>query len=132
MTSSAETSPIRVAIGLFLLTVLTFLGYWLVLDQRIHTQSIAYNQRGNTLSEQGRYDEAINNYQQAITLHPGFVQAYNNMGSALAGQGRFEEAIVHFEQAINFDSNYRAAQKNLELARSLVGKSNARVQQEIR
>jgi hypothetical protein len=51
----------RVAIGLFLLTVMTFLGYWLVLDQRIQTQSIAYNQRGNTLSEKGRYDEAIKN-----------------------------------------------------------------------
>ena len=54
------------------------------------------------------------------------------MGSALAGQGRVEEAIVNFEQPINFDSHYRVAQKNLELARSLVGKSSARVQQEIR
>jgi hypothetical protein len=44
------------------------------------------------------------------------------MGIPLAGQDRFEEAIVHFEQAINFDSHYRVAQKNLKLARSLVGK----------
>jgi Tfp pilus assembly protein PilF len=68
------------------------------------------------------FSGALSHYQQVITLHPGFAQAYNNMGSALAGQGRFEEAIVHFEQAINFDSHYRLAQKNLELARSLVGK----------
>ena len=78
------------------------------------------------------FSGALSHYQQAITLHPSFAQAYNNIGSALAEQGRLEEAIVHFEQAINFDSNYRAAQKNLELARSLVGKNNARVQQKIR
>jgi protein O-GlcNAc transferase len=75
---------------------------------------------------------ALSHYRQAITLHPGFAQAYNNMGSGLAGQGRFEEAIIHFEQAINIDTDYRDAQNNLELARSLVGKSNARARQEIR
>ena len=78
----------RVAIGLFLLTVVTFLGYWLVLDQRIHTQSIAYNQRGNTLSEQGRYDEAIKNYQQAIKIRINFAEPYNNLANALVRKGK--------------------------------------------
>ena len=53
MISSAEATPMKIAIGLFLLTVLTFLDYWLLLDQRIHTQSIADNELSITLSEKG-------------------------------------------------------------------------------
>ena len=88
MTSSVEASPMRVAIGLFLLIVVTFLGYWLVLDQRKHTQSIAYTQRGNTFSEQGRYDEAIKNYQHAIKFRINFVEPYNNLANALVRKGK--------------------------------------------
>ena len=35
----------RIVISLFLVAVVTFLGYWLVLDQRNHSKAIAYNKR---------------------------------------------------------------------------------------
>ena len=100
MTSSAEASPMRVTIGLFLLTVMTFLGYWLVLDQQKHTQSIAYNQRGNTFSEQGRYDEAIKNYQQAIKIRVNFAEPYNNLANALVRKGKLQEPVSYYKKAI--------------------------------
>ncbi len=49
----------RIVISLALVAVTTFLGYWLVLDERKHSQAIAYNESGNVLSELKRYDEAI-------------------------------------------------------------------------
>ena len=109
----------RIVISLVLVAVTTFLGYWLVLDERKHSQAIAYNERGNVLSELKRYDEAIEHYQQAITFDSGFAKAHNNLGSTLAQQGKFKEATAHFEKAINIDPNYVDARKNLELARSL-------------
>ncbi len=110
---------IRIVISLVLVAVTTFLGYWLVLDERKHSQAIAYNESGNVLSELKRYDEAIEHYQQAITFDSGFAKAHNNLGSTLAQQGKFKEATAHFEKAINIDPNYVDARKNLELARSL-------------
>ena len=65
----------RIAISLFLVAVVTFLGYWLVLDQRNHSKAIAYNKRGNVLSELNRYDEAIEHYQQAIKIKINFAEA---------------------------------------------------------
>ena len=114
----------RIVISLVLVAVTTFLGYWLVLDERKHSQAIAYNESGNVLSELKRYDEAIEYYQQSITLYLGFAKAHNNLGSTLAQQGRFEEAAELFEKAINIDPNNIDARKNLELARSLVDKKS--------
>ena len=51
----------RIVISLFLVVV-TFLAYWQVLDERKHSKAIAYNQRGNVLSELKKYDEAIEHY----------------------------------------------------------------------
>ncbi|MDO8446165.1 MAG: tetratricopeptide repeat protein, partial [Deltaproteobacteria bacterium] len=49
-----------------------------------------YNDLGNILYEQGRFEEAIKQYQMAIRLRPDFVEAYNNLGNVLVEMGRVE------------------------------------------
>ena len=73
----------RTVSSLFLVVVVTFLGYWLVLDERKHSKAIAYTQRGDVLSELKRYDEAIEHYRQAINIKSNYVEAYNNLANAL-------------------------------------------------
>ena len=53
----------------------------------------ALNNLGNALAAQGRFDEAIENYRQAIQINPNYAEALDNLGIALATQGRFDEAI---------------------------------------
>ena len=78
----------RIVISLVLVAVTTFLGYWLVLDERKHSQAIAYNESGNVLSELKRHDEAIEHYQQAIKIKSNFAEAYNNLANALGKEGK--------------------------------------------
>lgn len=59
-----------------------------------------YNDLGNILYKQGRIEEAIKQYQMAIRLRPGFVEAYNNLGNVLAETGRFEEAVKQYQTAL--------------------------------
>jgi len=50
---------------------------------RLRTPGAAYN-RGNALVMLGRYDEAIESYQQSLELKPGWIQAEENLALARA------------------------------------------------
>ena len=65
----------------------------------------AYNNLGNALSDQGKLEEAIASYQQAIQLNPDSASAYYNLGVTLRRQGKLEEAIANYQQAIELDPN---------------------------
>ena len=51
------------------------------------------------LKEQGKLEESIEAYQQAIHIQPDYANAYNNLGVALQEQGRLEESIEAYQQA---------------------------------
>jgi tetratricopeptide (TPR) repeat protein len=51
----------------------------------------------------GRYEEAIEAYNEAIKIDPQFAFAWNNKGLALSSLGRYEEAEQCFQRAIEFD-----------------------------
>ena len=44
---------------------------------------MAWNNKGNALSTQGKYDEAIQAYDEAIRLDPNYATPWNNKGDAL-------------------------------------------------
>jgi Ca-activated chloride channel family protein len=54
---------------------------------RIGGADAAYN-RGNALVMLGRYDEAIESYQRALALEPGWSDAADNLSLAMARQAR--------------------------------------------
>jgi tetratricopeptide (TPR) repeat protein len=64
----------------------------------------------------GQVDEAINHFQEALQINPGFAEAHNELGRLLAIQGKREEAINHFREALWIKPNFTIAQKNLEMA----------------
>ncbi|MGB3402196.1 MAG: tetratricopeptide repeat protein, partial [Microcoleaceae cyanobacterium] len=55
---------------------------------------------GTVLQKQNHYQEAINFYQQAISLKPDLVDAYNNWGTILQQQGNLEDAILIYKRGI--------------------------------
>jgi len=63
-----------------------------------------FNQ-GNNLAENSRYDEAIEEYNEAIRLNPEYAEAYNNRGLAYKEQGKKAEAIADFEKFITLTTN---------------------------
>jgi tetratricopeptide (TPR) repeat protein len=67
-----------------------------------------YNE-GNALSNQKKYDEAINAYDKAIRLDPNYIDAWYWKGIALYNQEKYDEAIKAYDEAIRLDPNYAAA-----------------------
>jgi Tfp pilus assembly protein PilF len=49
---------------------------------------------------QGKLEEAIGAYRQAIAVQPAFPEAYNNLGNALREAGRAEEAVACYTACI--------------------------------
>ncbi len=81
-----------------------------------------YIDAGNTLKEQGRLDEAIANYQQALKIEPNNALAYSQIGEIYVMQGKMAEAIAACQNAIKLQPNLAAAYKNLGNALQAGGK----------
>ena len=77
-----------------------------------------HNNLGNALKHQGKVEEAIEHFNRALQINPGYAKAHNNLGTALAKQGKTDEAIKHFGFALYIDPNYAAAHSNIGVALS--------------
>ena len=63
-----------------------------------------YYNRGTTLNNLGRHEEAIVDFTRAINLDPQHAGAYNNRGFALGHLGRYEESISDLTCAIELNT----------------------------
>ncbi|MGD0261153.1 MAG: tetratricopeptide repeat protein [Verrucomicrobiota bacterium] len=68
---------------------------------------------GDSLSEQGRLDEAIAHYQKALEIQPDYAYAHNNLGNALRQKGQVREALAHYRKALELQPDLAWAQCNL-------------------
>jgi tetratricopeptide (TPR) repeat protein len=75
--------------------------------------SMARNNLGLVLGDQGEVDEAIACLQKAIELDPRDGSAYCNLGIALHGQKKLDEAVACYRKAIDIDPNDPIARHNL-------------------
>ena len=67
------------------------------------TSTEAYVDRGNKLYNQGDYQAAISDYDEAIRLDPKYTIAYYNRGSAKNELGDSEAAISDYDEAIRLN-----------------------------
>jgi tetratricopeptide (TPR) repeat protein len=75
--------------------------------------SVAHNNLGLALLDQGKLEEAIAEIRAALRLKPDFFQAHLNLGVALSDQGKVEEAIAEFRVALRLQPDYAEAHCNL-------------------
>ncbi|MBU3576373.1 tetratricopeptide repeat protein, partial [Polynucleobacter sp. UK-Mo-2m-Kol15] len=57
--------------------------------------------KGATLKELKRYEEAIVFADQALVINPNLAEAWSNKGVALRWLTRYDEAIAHFDKALS-------------------------------
>ena len=74
-----------------------------------------HNNLANALSEQYP-EEAIEYYEKALKINPGYVEALHNLGISLRNIGRTQEAIDCFRKALVMSPNYAEVQHNLGIA----------------
>jgi tetratricopeptide (TPR) repeat protein len=85
---------------------------WMRVLQFDSVSSVANNNLGVVLAEQGRSAEAIERYRRSIRTRPSFKYAHNNLGFELAQRGELEAAIAEYREALAIDSAYADAQVN--------------------
>jgi tetratricopeptide (TPR) repeat protein len=62
--------------------------------------------KGDALASQGKYDEAVQAYDQAIKLNPSYDNAWYNKGVALKALGRTNESNAAFARAKNLTTQF--------------------------
>jgi tetratricopeptide (TPR) repeat protein len=65
-----------------------------------------YLAQGLSLANQSQWQQAINCWQQAITIEPNFVEAHFNMGIALRKLGKTQEALTKYQQVLAINPNH--------------------------
>jgi len=64
-----------------------------------------HNEHGVAYSENGQYDLAIDEFNNALKIDPLSYSTYNGRGIAFAKEGKYEAAIADFTRALEINQN---------------------------
>jgi protein O-mannosyl-transferase len=67
---------------------------------------------GLALLNEGKIDEAIDHYKQAIRITPDYSLPFNNLGNAYVKSGQYQHAIEDYNEAIRLKPDYAEAYNN--------------------
>jgi uncharacterized caspase-like protein/tetratricopeptide (TPR) repeat protein len=82
----------------------------------------AWYNRGVTLGNLGRNEEAITSDDKALEIKPDYHEAWDNRGVALMYLGRYEEAITSYDKALEIKPDYHQAWNNRGIALNDLGR----------
>ena len=60
-------------------------------------------EKGQKNIEDGKYDEALSNIEQALLIDPNNPDLWNLKGTALRSIGRYEEAVESFNRSLEIE-----------------------------
>jgi len=91
-------------------------------------------QLGLALEGEGRFDEAIKQFQRVLGIDPKSAEAYNNIGAALVRKAALtkaapDKAIAAYRRAIEVDPSYPLSYNNLGLVLYNQGDTNEAIAQ---
>ncbi len=65
--------------------------------------------KGKSLLEEGNFEEALSNFEQALLQDPEDPDLWNHKGAALRSMGRYDEAIECFNKSLTIDPRDKQA-----------------------
>ena len=89
---------------------------------------VAHMNLGKAVFDQGRTDEAIQCFQDALYIKPDIPMTLCNLGAALIKKGDYEQALLHLKEAVRLYPDYAEAYFNLGAAAALTHKENEAVE----
>jgi Flp pilus assembly protein TadD len=118
---------------LFILSICTYLQvrHWrntiTIFTHTIRTTGeniYAHYNLGIALASQGRVNEAIYHYREAIRIRPDHFEAYSNLGNLLSEQGKPDEAVSNYRKALEIRPDDATVRYNLGTLLAEQGKFN--------
>jgi len=101
---------------IFIVLSLSLSGTWVIYNARHRVpvnagHDVAHVVLGNEQARQGRLNEAIRNYQEALRINPYNAIAHMNLGEAYWRKGNTQKARHHFEEYLRWapDGKYAAS-----------------------
>ncbi|MCY4612600.1 MAG: tetratricopeptide repeat protein [Nitrospira sp.] len=101
------------------------LGY--IQDQEKHQFAYTEFYIGLTFQDQGKHEEAIKHYDEAIRINPQDADAYNNRGNAKFALGLHHDAIADCDRAIHINPQFALAYYNRGIAKRELGRHEAAI-----
>jgi tetratricopeptide (TPR) repeat protein len=86
-------------------------------------------ERAVSAEAEGRWDEAVLYYRQALEQDPGLLKARNNLGNLYIRQNRLAEAVGQFQAALTLAPAYAYARNNLGSAYLMMGQETEAIQE---
>jgi type IV pilus biogenesis/stability protein PilW len=87
------------------------------------TDNAAMHERYATaLFKEGRFDQAVSHYNEALRLHPELYQAHAGLGLVFLQQGKTNEAIECFKETLQLKPDYALVLNNLGALLAAQGK----------
>ena len=88
---------------------------------------IAHQKLGEALASQGKTNEAVRQYFEALRINPKLSAAHLNLGVCLREEGKLDEAIEHFSNVLQTNPNSAGAYYEIGVALEKMDKFDAAV-----
>lgn len=82
-------------------------------NRDLHNDEVTYFSVGTALNDVGRYEEAMQQFEEALKIRPKFAQAYVNMGTTAIKQEKMDLAENYLREAIRIHPQNPVALQNL-------------------
>lgn len=83
---------------------------------------LALNNLGTALVRQGKLNDAVSYFEQAVQLQPGGAAGQFNLGNALKDLGQPIDAEPHLRECLQIDAGYPGAQQALGVTLAMLGR----------
>jgi len=83
-----------------------------ILSNKIKKETGAHIFKGVQYDDQGKYEQAINEFTRAIEINPGYADIYNKRGLSYYNQEKYDQALRDYNKAIEINPRYTDAFNN--------------------
>jgi protein O-mannosyl-transferase len=91
--------------------------------------AVIHNSLGIVATRQGKTEEALRHFQEAVRFDDDFAEPRNNLANALAGAGRPAEAIEHYRAAVRLEPELTEPRVGLGSALLTLGQTDEAIVQ---
>ena len=98
-----------------------------IIEKNHQREPVCYYSRGQAFDKMGRFDRAIEDYDEAIALSPTLTVAYYNRAVVFDKLGQYDRALADYNRVLTLDPNYYGAYINRGLFFYNTGQFNSAI-----